>query len=63
MKAYRVLSREFSSLKAARKYATADHGRDIERYVGGKWEMLLQYHPVSERLERVNDERRTIAER
>jgi len=57
MKKYRVLSREFSSLKAARKYATADHGRDVETNRGGKWEVLLQYHPVSERLERVNDER------
>ena len=50
---YYVNGRYFTTLKSARNYATGDHGRDVLLTYGDYDETILSYHPMSERLERI----------
>ena len=50
---YYVNGHYFKTLNEARNYARGDHGRDVLLTLGDYDETILSYHPMSERLERI----------
>ncbi len=50
---YYVSGRYFTTLNDACNYARGDHGRDVLLTLGDYDETILAYHPMSERLERI----------
>ena len=50
---YYVSGRYFTTLNDALNYARGDHGRDVLLTLGDYDETILSYHPMSERLERI----------